>query len=306
MALRISWLYIVFLFGPVLLQILLRYPTNAPVPILGLETRCNRTASCQPAQRTPYDATFLCCEDGPFVISHVAAPMVFSLFLGDPFVSLLGVAYWEYAEGVSLTLTGSYGIFPSNPIDYETPAGLLLGDGFINGMLGVLIGTLITSYSGFPGILPFIWRNGAVHEWTARSVTRWVAVKYLFLMILNCVPFLFCGNTTASGVIFGPYITAGLLALTLFLFTPLLLRDTDVPGYDMPRLYWRMAPLAFLVFVILSLGAVGWEFLANDYFQVWLFYYVATLVVIGIAYIFPRPLAKPAVVTPRAKPKQTP
>jgi hypothetical protein len=308
MTLVIPWFYVPLLLYVAVIQILLRYPSNTPVPIPGLSERCDRATSCSPAQRTNYDATFLCCEDATYwPASHILAPMWFTIVLGSPWLGLLGVSANDAIEALVITITGSYGIFPSDPANRETAAGSWVGDVVIQGTLGVLLGALIMSYSGYPGILPFVWREGAVQRWSTATVTAGVTWKYFLVLVLTCAPFLVAGSSTSAGTLYGPYITLGLLALALFVFSPWLLRPTDVPLYNMRALHWRMAPIGFVVSLVISLGALEWfTFLANNYFAVWFFYYIATLLVFVAAWLFPNPPSTSAKVRARARAKPLP
>jgi hypothetical protein len=300
MPIAIPWFYTPLLIGTALLQILLRYPVNPPVPIFGLTERCNRTEVCAPANRTNYDATFLCCEDETYwPASHILAPMWITVNFGNPWFSAFLVGAWEHIEAVTLTLTRTYGVFPSDPNKLETAAGAMVGDALVNGILGVLLGSLILSYTGYPGILPFLWREGAIQHWSTKTVTVGVMWKYFAVLVLTCAPFLFGGNATSAGVLFGPYITLGVLVVALLLCSFWIIRSTDVPGYDMRLLFRRVALIGFIVTIIISFGAIEINFLANNYFQVWLLYYVATLVVFLAAVLFPTPLAQPATVHKR-------
>lgn len=257
----------------------------------GVRQRCTPEVHCTPGNRTAFDTSFLCCEDATWwPASHTASPIGAPVITGSPALSAFCVFKWEALEADALTYIGAFVIYPTNGEQLESTTGSLIGDAQISGLLGVLLGSLILSYSGFPGFLPVMLEEGAVAQFTLRRIkSYWVIVRYVAVLVLYEACFLVGGRATngTPSFVFGPYITVGVLGLFLFGLFPYMIRSDDVVGVDTNKHFRRAAPLLFLCTVIIGCGALGLKWLANDWFQVWMLYYVATLFVMGWSVIFP-------------------
>jgi hypothetical protein len=252
----------------------------------GTRSRCDKTVACADSARTNYDWTFLCCEDETFWPgSHVVAPIGIYILIGDEATAAFLVVFWEVIETLSLVIAGQYVLYPTTPGQLETSAGQLLGDGFINGFYGILLGMLVSSYSGYPGLLHLIReRRGGATVFHADQVRKRVIWKYTGIFVLYCLCFLIAGHHVPSFV-YGPYICLAMLAIFLFVCARYLIKEDDVPGVNMRKTFRRAALPWFIVSVVTSIGALGSRILANEWYQVWVFYYASTLIMLAYARI---------------------
>ena len=260
-------------------------------PVHGIETRCNTTLRCTLDQRTNFDTSWLCCEDATFwPSSHIIAPMGVMLIVGDPGVASFLVFVWEALEAASLTYINSFVIYPTTLDQLETTSGSLIGDALINGMFGILLGALIASYSGFPGVWHLIVENrdDGIQHWTGhRMRSVGVVWKYFGIFLLHGVIFQYAGRTTSTGALYGGYLSLASLFILLFVLFRSWIRADDAIGVDLRASFRRAAPLWMLCALLVGFGSLDIHFLANNYFQTWLMYYLATLLVIWWARHFP-------------------
>lgn len=273
-----------------LLIVLSVFITTTPqgLPVHGIRGRANFNDSCLEGQRAPFDTTFLACEDGTFwVVVHIISVYVLHFFLGDPRLSAALAFGWEAVEAVALVYTGSFIIYKDTPDQFETAAGALIADALLCGMLGLLLGELLRRYSGFPGLVPLVLeqkRNG-FEEWNGyRMAAKGAIGRYIGAMVLVGINFLYAGFASwDSTILYGAYVAVPVLSLELLFIVPLLIRSGDALYVDLGATYARAKWLLVATIVMISMGAIGFEFLANDYFQSWLFYYTAVLLVFGTA-----------------------
>lgn len=238
--------------------------------------------ACNFEFRGQHDTSWLRCEDSTYwPAAHITQPLGITLLLGGTWVPLAIPFAWESFEALLLTFFKSFVIFPTDLEQQESAGGALIGDALINGTMGVILGLLLMRLTRFPGILPFILRNRdyGVQVVSRRYVSQKVARKYAFMFVLHAVAHVFPGLRTDE-LAYGGLITYALVPfLVLFVF-PRLIDRHDVEGVDMSRAYARLAPWWAICSLVIGFGASGIHYLGNDWFQVWLSYYLITMVVL--------------------------
>lgn len=255
----------------------------------GTRSRCDVETACVDDARTNYDWTFLCCEGATFwPASHIIAPIGVVILLGSPELSAFLVFAWEAIEADSLILIAQLVLYPTIASQLERVSGSLVGDAQINGILGVLLGMLISSYSGFPGILPFIISNrDGLQTWNSEIVRKKIILKYAGIFLLYLLCFTIAGHFNST-LVYGPFICLPMLAVFLCVTAFVLIQPDDVPVVDMQKSFKRAVLPWFLCSLIIWFGSIGFQFLANEWYQVWVLYYAATLFFLAYVRIFPR------------------
>ena len=254
---------------------------RAPAPEFpDIHTRCDKAAECGDyCARNQLSFDFLCCEDGTgWVAAHILNPLLFYMFWQDAAWTALVVLLFEVLEVTFVVLAGGFVIFPTTATELETWAGSLLGDGLAQGGLGLLLGVLIAYTFRMPPLVSTLARVRAAGPGArgrrARYIAYWALQTTLFLLL----PW----TNAADTVRYGLYACAGVQLLLLLLLYPRLLfndwpldgrllwgpaADPALGGAGVPRGgFWAWA----LCVAALSLSTAGWQYLANDWFQVWL------------------------------------
>jgi hypothetical protein len=231
----------------------------------GVFSRCDFKKECIPyADRAQFSLDFLCCEDILFVSTHVFNPAFIYIISGNIYFALLAPFWWEAMEASLLLLFKNFLFTTSNDWDFETVVGAVIGDAFINGSLGVIIGLVITTFTGMVSPFSRFWymANG------------WIRLKYVALFLLF-EGGLFLVSKGGEDALWGAFLTVGyeIIAL-LVVFRYATNNESDV------RLVWggRRGVLArdwtFVIYliamVLLVLSNCGLHYLANDWYQVWL------------------------------------
>lgn len=252
----------------------------------GIFTRCDKQASCFPYwARDQASLDFLCCEDAGWVGAHVLNPAAIILFFGwsesdgtgtlARFMPAVIVAFWfEVLEIVLLIVFKNFIFTTTAETDLETLAGSVLGDAFINGTLGAIIGYQICTYVDY--VPPFRrWRHMA---------NNWHRAKYVFLFLL----FELCFALLSVSNWFAPYVflMVGAVAIVLLaVWIPFTSYDVDI------KLVWRGARgviarneafyLYIMVAIFIYIQNCGLEYMANDWYQVW-FASLAVIFILGL------------------------
>jgi len=277
-----------------------------PRPAPGQVEPCNVLESCLPySRREQFSLGFLCCEQtSGWVAAHILNPLGVGIFF-DSFSIALAVAFWFEAFEISaLTFLGTFVFFESREIDLETFSGAVIGDAFIQGTIGALLGFLLR------------WAfeiEGPLRKWS--RMTGWLRFKYLVFWLLYSLSFLLLGYGS-DGFSFGLLIALGVHAVLLLLLFPLATQsraDEDIvwrvttlqgrktrketrngPAVDFIRLQrtyvprsrrWAFFVAWFLVNATIALQAVGpGLYLANYWYQTWVGSAIAilALVVVGV------------------------
>jgi hypothetical protein len=250
----------------------------------GTRSRCDIEVVCPYTARGNYDWTFLCCEGATFwPASHIIAPIGVVILLGSPELSAFLVFAWEALEADSLILIAQLVLYPTVESQLERVSGSLVGDAQINGILGILLGMLISSYSGFPGILPFIITNrDGLQTWNSDAIRKKVIWKYFGIFVAYVLCFSIAGHFNAT-IVYGPYICLAMLAIFLVVTAFFVVEQDDVPSVNMQKTFRRAALPWFLCSFIIWFSSIGFQFLANEWYQAWVLYYASTLFL--LAYI---------------------
>lgn len=239
----------------------------------GIFTRCDKQVSCFPySDRDQASLDFLCCEDAGWVGAHVINPMAIILFFGwkesdstgtlARFMPAIIVAFWfEVLEIILLIVFGDFIFTTTAETDMETLAGAVLGDAFINGTLGAIIGYQICTYAEY--IPPFRrWRH---------MQNNWHRAKYVFLFLLFELAFALLSLSNWNPAYVFAAVAAIAVAL-LAIWIPFTSYDVDI------KLVWQGARgviarnLAFSMYIIIAIliytQNCGIEYMANDWYQV--------------------------------------
>ena len=283
------WLPLFILTAALIASSIFITETPQGLPVHGIRGRTTFNESCLEGQRGAFDTTFLACEDATFwLVVHIVSVYILHFFLGDPRLSAALAFGWEAIEGVALIYTGSFIIYKSTPDQFETAAGALIADALLCGMLGLALGELLRRYSGFPGLVPLVLeqKKSGFEEWNGYRMTSGRAIgRYLGAVALVGINFLYAGFATDSGILYGAYIALTVLTIELLFIVPLLIRTGDALFVDLGAAYARAKWLLVATILLISMGAIGFEFLANNFFQSWLFYYGAIVLVFAAAIV---------------------
>jgi hypothetical protein len=240
----------------------------------GVWTRCDRPAACLPyLDRPQFSLDFLCCEDFNWVWAHVVNPAFIYLMSGSFYFAWLAAFLFECAEAIVVTVYKGFPIGQSTESDMETVDGLLLGDAFINALLGVIIAKQICTLTGF--VAPF-------SRWHS-MVNGWMRYKYCVLFVLIECGFLFVtlGATFSDPTTLIAAFFIGISLVTVYRWTTNFPEDVyyvwqgraGVVARD--RTFWLYASVC----VLLASQNAGLEYLANDWYQVWL---MAAIIIIAL------------------------
>jgi hypothetical protein len=129
---------------------------------------------------------FVCCEDGKYVGTHLAIPMLVYLITNRPYVTFILVTLAEIVEYAILTSAGSFEPFFARDRDFESLSGVLLGDVLVQGGLGLLIGMALRVIFLVPGSFAPVASGSSTGEraWSVASL----AVFYAQHLLLAVIP----------------------------------------------------------------------------------------------------------------------
>jgi hypothetical protein len=131
---------------------------------------------------------FLACEGyhgWPAV--HEMFPFVLMLFLNDIPLAWVLSGIVEILEIIGPSLFGIQGVFFTNPSNYETHAGSILGDWLINDLSGILCAALLMRLLGVPGLTEPWYRNRATYAgkmYPKRFHSYWWKIHGLFATLI--------------------------------------------------------------------------------------------------------------------------
>lgn len=255
-------------------------PTASFLNTAGVASRCNRTESCLPhSARSQYSFDWFCCEDNNgWVAPHFVLPLWTFVYSRSFWVTTAQILLSETAEVTFLTLAVATGLtdFDDNrPL--ETWSGSLFGDG-LHGMLAILTGYLFVRAVNSRRML-----------WPAAVGTAPASLKtkYFFLWALYAA--IFAANLWRTAGALNP----GMIVVTvvhfplLFWFYPWVTTLTSADHIYVWRVRSRQQAVAtarrlFRWFAVIELAinlqTVGLQYLANDWYQVWISVVVVTLV----------------------------
>ena len=252
------------------LHVVVAEPPNCRAPgpeVPDITTRCNKTAACTDyCTRNQFSWDFLCCEDGGgWVAAHTLNPLAFYMFWQDPVWTMLVVLLWEIWETAALTFSGSFIFTSTASSDLETLAGGLIGDALIQGGTGIVIGALIAYVFHMPPLVPSLARTRAhagARAWRAWRIVLW-AVHTAFFSLLSWTS----DDDTHR---YGLWLNLALQVLFIAVLYPCLFYSGPKAAYLTPGLTWAGFAAWAAVVVAIGLSTAGWQYMANDWFQVWL------------------------------------
>ena len=263
-------------------------PTASFLDTAGVSTRCNRTESCLPhSARSQYSFDWLCCEDNNgWVAPHFVLPLWTFIYWRSFPITVAQIFLSETAEVTILTIATALGItqFDDNrPL--ETWAGSLFGDG-LHGMLAILTGYFFLAAIGNKAPL---WPDTA-----GAAPAGSLKTKYFFLWALYAAFFAANLWRTAGALNPGMILVTVVHMPLLFWFYPWVTTLTRADHIYIWRARSRQLAVArarrlfrwlALIELLVNLQTVGFQYLANDWYQVWLSVLAVTLVA-GLAAVF--------------------
>lgn len=263
-------------------------PGDGSVP--GVATICDLVVDCVYCERNHLTFDFLCCEGGQWVGMHLTMPLIVYLFLGDALYTLFFVMAFEVFECVLLTFIGGFVALFESPTDVETWAASAVGDVFIQGVLGVLFGSVLAHTWRAPPMLP-----GVQAARRTGHVGRRAVYATVFAVMLACSLF----NLLSDDISF----RTGLLLVTLsqlfiiwavlpFCFTRpsdydlLWARPDDGTVFRGPDKFFFFLGWGLVLVVAHAPHFAGSQptFATNEWFQQWLFVapWFALYAIVGI------------------------
>lgn len=235
---------------------------SGPTP--GVRERCDLFESCVPfSSRISFSADFLCCEDGSgWTVAHILNPAIVFLYFGN-FVTAWFIAFlFEVFEVLVLMAFGDFIVFQTDDLQIESWAGSVVGDAFVQGGIGVFLAWLLVSVTSFRPM----FANWARMPGLLRA-------KYLFMWFAQSCSFILL-RFYNERLNWGLLLTLGINTLLLAVVYPLITSsDSDV------RYVWRTRDstasrdrgfrLFIVVLWLVGAQSVGFQYLANDWFQSW-------------------------------------
>lgn len=239
--------------------------------------RCNVTASCDYCDRNHLSFDFLCCEDNSgWVSAHSVMPMIFYVYFQNAEWTMLLAFGFESFEQLSFNLTS----ISVNKKDAETLFGSAVGDGLIQGGVGLWLGVLVTYCFDFPVLV-----STSIRAHLASGKNKRRLVTALWMIHATTILFLHFTDKT-SRIMYGLYAN---MAVQLFFFWILFPWVRPLFGTTTAEhLIWRLHPkdpasttypkskrigffyLVGLIIVLIQLANSGIHVLQNDWYQVWL------------------------------------
>lgn len=239
--------------------------------------RCNVTASCDYCDRNHLSFDFVCCEDNSgWVSAHSVMPMIFYVYFQNAEWTMLLALGFESFEQLSFNLTS----ISVNKKDAETLFGSVVGDGLIQGGVGLWLGVLVTYCFDFPLLVSTSVRANLIKKKGKRRL-------YIALWMIHATTILFLHFTDkTSRILYGLYANMAVQLLIFWILFPWLksLYGTETAE----ALVWRQHPndsasktypksrrigffyLVGLIIVLIQLANSGIHVLQNDWYQVWL------------------------------------
>lgn len=246
-----------------------RPPSLAP----NLLERCNVTASCDYCDRNHLSFDFLCCEDNSgWVSAHFLTPFLFYVYFQNPEWTMLLAFGFEPFEQLAFNLTST----TVNGRDVETLFGSIVGDAVLQGGSGLWIGVLITYCFDFPILV-------STEQRAHRAKNPGRRRRYIVTWMLHTAAILLLAFKHGN-ILYGLYANM-LLQLIIFWgvfpwVTSLYHTDSDdvllwYEDLQFVNIYPKSKRIGFFYSVgaiILSIqfSNIGFHYLANDWFQVWL------------------------------------
>lgn len=249
---------------------------------LGIRTRCDVAASCKTEQRRWYDYSWLCCEDGnAWPQAHILNPFGLALFFGSPLFSFAIPFYWEAFEATLVMSFDSFlGLFQASEDQFETAAGSIVGDAQLNGVMGVLLAFILSSATGWPGLIWFAFERekgtALGYKYTSQYMSGTTLAKYLVLASLWAVTFSLnnfryvVDESRSLYFNYGVILSFAVHSILLLVIMPIALRPTDLRGGDISKMYGRIKWLWWFVVFFIDLSGLGPHVLPNDWFGAWL------------------------------------
>jgi hypothetical protein len=239
-----------------------------------LRFRCNKLDSCAYCNKIQMSFEWLCCEDDTgWVSAHILTPFLIYMFWQSPVWSAFIPFLFEPLENLWVMFVNNAA---SNQFALETFFGSAVGDALINGLTGLWLGTLITYIFDLPMLSSTQYR---AHQLNAQKRRwRYVIVWGIHIACIFFIPLTNDGDTIRYGV----YINCACQALFFWILYPWVLytdrenalvwsevsTDRNSPVYPKWKRYtFFYSAGAMLIGLELSNG--GWQYLANDWFQVW-------------------------------------
>jgi len=255
-------------------------PSVAP----DLTTRCDPTVSCNYCQRNALSWDFLCCEDNyGWVAAHAVTPLLVTLYFQDIRWTLIAIIWFEALE--QLWFTFVQGGATSNR-DLETLLGSEVGDALIQGLCGLWLGVLLLYIFDLPHLLSTSYRvDKLAHRKYGRNprctnTVRWKRYKYMLFAGVHISLIWLLGWHNAAGTInYGLYLNAALQGLIFFVLYPWALytdrendlvwnAEFDASPYPRHLRHWFFY-ITGVSIIAIELSNGGWQYMANDWFQVW-------------------------------------
>jgi len=162
----------------------------------GTQTQCDRNTDCEWCERNQFSFDFLCCETGEWIGPHLTNPLLFYMVWNSVPYTIILVLVFELLETLLLTFLGSFDLLFDDAGDYETMAASFIGDVFIQGGLGLLIGWTIRTIFLAPTLVSSKQRARAYDEHGRRRI-------YIVVYLLALLSYMLAGQQTSSGTRWG-------------------------------------------------------------------------------------------------------
>lgn len=268
----------------------------------------DRSVCLNIVQRQPYGFDFLACEGfHGWSATHVIAPFMVMMFLGDFPLAWIACGLVEIAEALRPSVFGSGTLSGNAANEFETLAGAILGDWAMNDLLGVFCAFVLLRLFALPGLLSGIYscgRTAAMHrapKATFRTAYWWkqhmIALIFLGANVLpawvvpsTCNPTL-VGDCINAGLMLSIYlqVTLTILCAVWFMQTSddkrYLWKPARVAGKKLAILFGVWATFTLVVGIQNAQPYMPLWFvpLFAEFAQVWL---AASIVLVGILFIF--------------------
>lgn len=257
--------------------------------------RCDKALSCNICERNPEGLDWLCCEDASgWKSAHIVTPLWFYLHFQNAEWTMLLVVIGKIMESAPLAFSGGNMVFiPTDMANFGTLNGAIIGDILIQGNLAIFIGWMICYIFDFPILVSTWYRANLFNK---QYIRNW----YMIAMTIVLLTFLFIPITNAADTIrYGLYINAATQVLALWVVFPFFVFN----GESADELIWKLDPTdsesiiypkgkryiwffcTGAIILALHMANGGWQFLPNDWFQIWLIAVpiLATLTLVAIA-----------------------
>jgi len=232
-----------------------------------LTARCDRTVSCDYCQRNALSWDFLCCEDNfGWVAAHAVTPMLVTLYFQDIRWTLIYIIWFEPFEQL-------YTSMMNDGTNLETLFGSEVGDAVLQGGTGLWMGIMLLYIFDLPLLVSTGYR-------ARRHEKRWKRFKYFAFAFANIgLIFLVAWHKPDGTANYGLWVNAACQAVIWFVLYPWILytdKENDLVWnaelesnpYPKHLRNWFFYIVGVIIIAI-EMSTGGWEYMANDWFQVW-------------------------------------